>query len=236
MILVADHGWPFLATLPVAGALGFAVGAVIGLPALRIRGLYLSLMTLGIWRSPSRRSSSQHSSASTSPVTGGSNGKAITVGNGRRAERLPLERTVLGPRSPRRQRLDLHHRLLIAIVMFLLTSNLVRSRVGRARSPCGTTRSAPSRVGRQQLPRQGDGLRHQRLLDVGRRWLLRPRRPDDRPRQLRAAALDRVHRRPRHRRRRHDPRPGARRRDRRVPALPLLQRRSPVRRPTCCTG
>ena len=41
MILVADHGWPFLATLPVAGALGFAVGFVIGIPALRIRGLYL---------------------------------------------------------------------------------------------------------------------------------------------------------------------------------------------------
>ncbi|HEX2785004.1 MAG TPA: hypothetical protein VHN36_15580, partial [Ilumatobacteraceae bacterium] len=28
MILIADHGWPFLATLPVAGALGFLVGAV----------------------------------------------------------------------------------------------------------------------------------------------------------------------------------------------------------------
>src|SRR4051794_5130896 len=52
MILIADHGWPFLATLPVAGALGFAVGAVIGVPALRIRGLYLSLITL---RSEERR-------------------------------------------------------------------------------------------------------------------------------------------------------------------------------------
>ena len=48
MILIADHGWPFLATLPVAGALGFLVGAVIGIPALRIRGLYLSLITLGL--------------------------------------------------------------------------------------------------------------------------------------------------------------------------------------------
>ena len=48
MILVADHGWPFLATLPVAGALGFAVGFVLGIPALRIRGLYLALITLGL--------------------------------------------------------------------------------------------------------------------------------------------------------------------------------------------
>ena len=48
MILVADHGWPFLATLPVAGAIGFAVGALVGLPALRIRDLYLTLVTLGI--------------------------------------------------------------------------------------------------------------------------------------------------------------------------------------------
>ena len=48
MILVADHGWPFLATLPVAGAFGFPVGFVLGIPALRIRGLYLALITLGL--------------------------------------------------------------------------------------------------------------------------------------------------------------------------------------------
>ena len=35
-------------TLPVGGALGFAVGFVIGIPALRIRGLYLALITLGL--------------------------------------------------------------------------------------------------------------------------------------------------------------------------------------------
>ena len=34
-ILVADHGWPFLLTLPVGGALGFMVGFVIGIPACR---------------------------------------------------------------------------------------------------------------------------------------------------------------------------------------------------------
>ena len=46
-ILVTDHAWSILATLPVAAVLGFAVGVVAGLPALRLHGHYLSLVTLG---------------------------------------------------------------------------------------------------------------------------------------------------------------------------------------------
>jgi branched-chain amino acid transport system permease protein len=48
LTLVADHGWPFLLTLPVAGVIGLAVGFLVGLPALRIKGLYLALVTLGL--------------------------------------------------------------------------------------------------------------------------------------------------------------------------------------------
>ena len=47
-ILVHDHGWNFLPTLPVSMALCFVVGALIGFPALRIKGLYLALVTLGL--------------------------------------------------------------------------------------------------------------------------------------------------------------------------------------------
>jgi branched-chain amino acid transport system permease protein len=47
-ILMKDHGWDYFATLPVAMALCFAVGAVIGFPALRVKGLYLALLTLGL--------------------------------------------------------------------------------------------------------------------------------------------------------------------------------------------
>ncbi len=46
-ILVHDHGVPILLTLPVAAAIGFVVGVVAGLPALRLQGHYLGLATLG---------------------------------------------------------------------------------------------------------------------------------------------------------------------------------------------
>jgi len=47
-ILMLDHGWTFLATLPVAAVLAAVVGAAVGFPALRVKGLYLALITLGL--------------------------------------------------------------------------------------------------------------------------------------------------------------------------------------------
>ena len=47
-ILVAKSGWPHLATIPVAAAICFAAGFAFGIPALRLRGLYLALVTLGL--------------------------------------------------------------------------------------------------------------------------------------------------------------------------------------------
>jgi branched-chain amino acid transport system permease protein len=47
-ILISDHGWNFIGTLPVAMALCFVVGALLGFPALRVKGLYLALVTLGL--------------------------------------------------------------------------------------------------------------------------------------------------------------------------------------------
>ena len=47
-ILVAKSGWPHLATLPVAAAICFAAGFAVGIPALRLHGLYLALVTLGL--------------------------------------------------------------------------------------------------------------------------------------------------------------------------------------------
>lgn len=46
-ILVTDHYVPILATFPIVAVLGFAVGVVAGLPALRLKGHYLALVTLG---------------------------------------------------------------------------------------------------------------------------------------------------------------------------------------------
>jgi branched-chain amino acid transport system permease protein len=47
-ILMHSHGWSFLATIPVVAAGSLVVGALIGFPALRVKGLYLALVTLGL--------------------------------------------------------------------------------------------------------------------------------------------------------------------------------------------
>ncbi|MGH2684502.1 MAG: ABC transporter permease, partial [Actinomycetota bacterium] len=44
--LAANHGWDFFATLFVAGIAGALVAVVIGLPAVRIQGLFLAVITL----------------------------------------------------------------------------------------------------------------------------------------------------------------------------------------------
>ncbi len=48
IILVADHNWSYFATIPVSAGLCFVVGLIVGLPALRIRGLYLAIVTLAV--------------------------------------------------------------------------------------------------------------------------------------------------------------------------------------------
>jgi branched-chain amino acid transport system permease protein len=47
-ILMSDHGWTPGWTFPVAALLCFAVGVLVGIPALRLKGLYLSLVTLAL--------------------------------------------------------------------------------------------------------------------------------------------------------------------------------------------
>jgi len=126
MILVADHGWPFLATLPVAGAIGFAVGVLVGLPALRIRDLYLTLVTLGIALAFPSIVKKMES------LTGGGNGKTITVGKGDVPNGFRWKAPSWVPGHLNESSWIFVTVLLIAVVMYLLASNLVRSRVGRA--------------------------------------------------------------------------------------------------------
>jgi branched-chain amino acid transport system permease protein len=118
VILSADHDWPLLATVPAAGAVSFAVGFVIGVPALRFRGLYLALLTLAV-------------GTAFGPIvkrldwlTNGTNGKGSSAeltppswfGTGRQAERVWVYLIVVA----------------FAVVMFVLVSNLVTGRMGRA--------------------------------------------------------------------------------------------------------
>lgn len=43
---MARAGWPFFVSLPVAGLLTAALGVVVGLPSLRVKGLYFAIATL----------------------------------------------------------------------------------------------------------------------------------------------------------------------------------------------
>ncbi|MDQ7843277.1 MAG: branched-chain amino acid ABC transporter permease [Armatimonadota bacterium] len=45
-VLTGNYGLPFLAALPLSGVLAFACGAIVALPSLRIKGLYLAIATL----------------------------------------------------------------------------------------------------------------------------------------------------------------------------------------------
>jgi len=44
--VLAGHGWPFPLSMAMAALLSAAVGAVVGLPALRVKGVYLGIATL----------------------------------------------------------------------------------------------------------------------------------------------------------------------------------------------
>jgi branched-chain amino acid transport system permease protein len=44
--VLAGYGWPFPASIAAAALLSAAVGAVVGLPALRVKGIYLGIATL----------------------------------------------------------------------------------------------------------------------------------------------------------------------------------------------
>jgi len=44
--VLAAKGWPFPVTLAISAGLSAAVGAVVGLPALRVKGIYLGIATL----------------------------------------------------------------------------------------------------------------------------------------------------------------------------------------------
>jgi branched-chain amino acid transport system permease protein len=48
MILSVEHGWPQLATIPVAGLIAGIAGFLFGFPALRLSGVYLALATFSL--------------------------------------------------------------------------------------------------------------------------------------------------------------------------------------------
>lgn len=123
-ILVQDHGWGHGWTFYAAAAVAFVVGCVVALPALRIKGTYLALVTLAVgvlfptlvrWKKLEW-------------LTGGSSGF-----DGVRYDELP-DLPLLGELKGRDGRAVFMYwlGLLLVVIVFLVCRGIVRSRVGRA--------------------------------------------------------------------------------------------------------
>jgi len=115
-ILMDLGGWPYWATLPVAGTVCFVSGFLFGLPALRLRGHYLALATFALAVAMPQLLKYKR----IEQWTGGVQGIVILKPD-----------PPFGLKITPDQWLYLFT-LAIAIVMFVIGWNLLRGRVGRA--------------------------------------------------------------------------------------------------------
>ena len=119
-ILMNTHGWSPGWTFPIAALLCFAVGVLVGIPALRLTGVYLSLVTLALaqlFPALVRKFDD---------ITGGSRG--IT-----NLRYDPPDWTGLDPKSRVDRGMWLYVvALALLIVGYVIARNLVKSRMGRA--------------------------------------------------------------------------------------------------------
>jgi branched-chain amino acid transport system permease protein len=115
-ILMDRFGWPYWATLPVAGVVCFISGFLFGLPALRLRGHYLALATFALAVAMPQILKYKH----IEQWTGGVQGIVIIK-----------PEPPLGLKITPDQWLYLFT-LAILVMMFVIGWNLLRGRVGRA--------------------------------------------------------------------------------------------------------
>ncbi|TMR21713.1 branched-chain amino acid ABC transporter permease [Nonomuraea turkmeniaca] len=113
-ILMERWDTPYPLTLPIAAAVAFVLGLVLGVPAMRLRGLYLALVTLAIaiFLVPLLKRFEE--------VTGGSMGLTL-------AKPAPPAWSGLAE-----DQWIYFLVLAVAVAAFLLAGSLLRSRVGRA--------------------------------------------------------------------------------------------------------
>jgi branched-chain amino acid transport system permease protein len=117
-ILMVDHGWPFGATIILAGITAGALGFLIGIPALRLRGPYLAIATMAM-------------ALATPQILKKYDG--LTHGN----RGLNIKSDLRAPPDFLEDILSQDEwiyflALFIAVIMALLAWNIIRSRVGRA--------------------------------------------------------------------------------------------------------
>lgn len=126
-ILVGTHGWEYWLAIPLGAVIAFVVGVIVGLPALRLKGHYLALVTLGlavVFPQILNRFSS---------VTGGTSG-------------LGVKRRLVAPgwSGLEDNQWSYYVLLVIAVAMFVLVRNVALSRVGRALRASGHETAARS--------------------------------------------------------------------------------------------
>lgn len=141
--LVADHSWPWFATLIVIVPVCFLFGMLFGVPALRIKGLYLALVTLGL----AAVFPSIVQLESLTPYTNGAGGKVAGSefeppswlplnGIATALQKLPLVGQYFGDgdlSSKEEERIWVFLLMLVlTIICFKMVSNLIQSRPGRA--------------------------------------------------------------------------------------------------------
>ncbi len=121
-LLMQQHGWQFLPTLLVAAPLCFLVGVAIGFPALRVKGLYLALVTLGLAvLFPDLTKHFVH-------VTGGTNLVSLDTQKLSPPAWVPTSVSAIG----RDDQWAYYCTLASTVVLFLGALAIVRSRFGRA--------------------------------------------------------------------------------------------------------
>lgn len=128
-LIINEWKWPYIAAVLASAVVCFVAGVLIGLPALRIKGLYLALVTLAV-ATLFPQVVEQFSS-----ITGGSAGLDITsralnsrgVETDRAIRFEPPEWTGLATDQWR-----YYFLLVIAAICFLLVRNIVNSRAGRS--------------------------------------------------------------------------------------------------------
>jgi branched-chain amino acid transport system permease protein len=113
-LLIAKEGFPYLATVPLAGLVAFVAGFLFGVPALRLRGLYLALVTLSLAVAAPQLIKRFDS------LTEGTQGLNVTQ---------PTPPSWLGLAN---DQFIYFVTLAIAAVMFVLAWNLVRGQTGRS--------------------------------------------------------------------------------------------------------
>ncbi|HEX9259035.1 MAG TPA: branched-chain amino acid ABC transporter permease [Acidimicrobiales bacterium] len=115
---------PFVVWLPAAAIVGALIGLVVGPFALRLRGNYLAIVTLGLVFV------AQYVFESWESVTGGANGTSVTAPV--KVGPVDFEKLSIPGKDFTRDQGYFYLVWIIALLVALLAKNLVRSRAGRA--------------------------------------------------------------------------------------------------------